>query len=88
MLIYCCHMETSLAEWLRSKMDEAGINQAELARRSKISPGHITKIFNGQRGVGEQSLKAIAEALNIPLEEAYRIAGLLPPASEAVCFML
>jgi len=42
-------METSLAEWLRSKMDEAGINQAELARRSKISPGHITKIFNGQQ---------------------------------------
>lgn len=82
MLIYCCQMETSLTEWLKTKMDDAGISQAELARRSKISPGHITKIFNGQRGVGEQSLKALAEALNIPLEEAYRVAGLLPPASE------
>lgn len=82
MLIYCCHMETIFSDWLKEMMAKAGITQAELARRSTISPGHITKILNGQRGVGEQSLKMIADALGIPAEEAYRAVGLLPQTSE------
>jgi len=75
-------METSLPEWLLEKMEEKGMNAAELSRRSGISAPQITRLLSGQRGVSEVSLRAISEALNIPPEVAFRVAGFLPPVSE------
>lgn len=87
MIIFSCLLELELemetANWLRKKIEKAGITQAELARRSGISPTHITKVLNGERGLGEQSLLAIAKALHIPPENIYREAGLLPPVPKA-----
>ena len=75
-------METSLPEWLLEKMEEKGMNAAELSRRSGISAPQITRLLSGQRGVSEVSLRAISEALNIPPEVAFRVAGFLPPLPE------
>jgi transcriptional regulator with XRE-family HTH domain len=75
-------MEKTLPEWLLEKMEEKGMNAAELSRRSGISAPQITRLLSGQRGVSEVSLRAISEALNIPPEEAFRVAGFLPPVPE------
>lgn len=82
MVTFSCLMETSLPEWLLEKMEEKGMNAAELSRRSGISAPQITRLLSGQRGVSEVSLRAISEALNIPPEVAFRVAGFLPPVSE------
>lgn len=78
MLIFTCQKIMNMSEWLRSKLSETGITQAELSRRSGVSQGHITKVLNGDRGLGEQALKGIAEAFNVPPEEVFRAAGILP----------
>lgn len=82
MVTFSCLMETSLPEWLLEKMNEKGMNAAELSRKSGISAPQITRLLSGQRGVSEVSLRAISEALNIPPEVAFRAAGFLPPVSE------
>lgn len=82
MVTLYCLMETSLPEWLLEKMNEKGMNAAELSRKSGISAQQISRLLSGQRGVSEVSLRAISEALNIPPEVAFRVAGFLPPAPE------
>ena len=82
MVTFSCLMEKTLPEWLLEKMEEKGMNAAELSRRSGISAPQITRLLSGQRGVSEVSLRAISEALNIPPEEAFRVAGFLPPVPE------
>jgi transcriptional regulator with XRE-family HTH domain len=72
-------MEKILPEWLQERMDEKGMSAADLARKSGISAPQITRLLSGQRGVSEISLRAIAEALGIPPEVAFRVAGFLPP---------
>lgn len=68
----------NISEWLKKELNKRGMNQAELSRRSGISAGHITKVLNGERGLGEQALKGIAEAFHVPPELVFRKAGLLP----------
>lgn len=82
MVTFSCLMETSLPEWLLEKMNEKGMNAAELSRKSGISAQQISRLLSGQRGVSEVSLRAISEALNIPPEVAFRVAGFLPPLPE------
>ena len=82
MVTLYCLMETNLPEWLIDKMKERSITAAELSRKSGISAQQISRLLAGQRGVSEVSLRAISEALNIPPEVAFRVAGFLPPAPE------
>ncbi len=57
-------------------------SQADLSRISGISPSQISRVLMGERGFGEETLKNIAEALQLPIEIVYRAAGLLPAESE------
>jgi len=82
MVTFSCLMETSLPEWLTEQMKERSITAAELSRKSGISAQQISRLLAGQRGVSEVSLRAISEALNIPPEVAFRVAGFLPPLPE------
>lgn len=66
-------------DWLRKEMERREWSQSELARRSKLSPAQITRLLNGERGVGEAGLTAIAHALKLPPETVFRAAGILPP---------
>ena len=75
-------MEKILPELLQERMDEKGMNAADLARKSGISAPQIARLLSGQRGTSELSLRAISEALCIPPEIAFRVAGFLPPASK------
>lgn len=82
MVTLTCLMEKTLPEWLFERMNEKGMNAADLSRKSGISAPQITRLLSGQRGVSEVSLRAISEALDIPPEVAFRVAGFLPPVPE------
>lgn len=57
--------------WLLNKLDEKGMSQSELARRSRLSEGTISNIISSSRGTGLDSVEAIARALRIPPEEVF-----------------
>lgn len=69
-------------DWLRKELDVRDWTQADLSRRSGVSTGQIARLLSGERGLGPDSILAIAKALKLPPEEVYRAAGLLPPKSE------
>jgi transcriptional regulator with XRE-family HTH domain len=75
-------MEINFADWLRKKLKERDWTQAELSRRSGVSTPQITRVLSGERGLGEQSIKGIAQALQLPPEVVFRAAGLLPQVTE------
>lgn len=70
------------ADWLREQMKIRDWSQADLARASHISPTQIARILSRERNVGNDAIIAIARALQLPPEQVYRAAGILPPAPE------
>lgn len=71
-------------EWLSKAMKRRGLHsQAELARLSGVSRQTISYWFSGKsKQPDEFSLQKIAKALGVPVEQAYRAAGILPPDSK------
>jgi len=72
-------METNFPEWLLAELEKRNMTQAELARKSGVTPPQISRILSGTRGTEGKTLSALAHALKLPPEEVYRAAGLLPP---------
>ena len=66
-------------DWLRETLREKRISQAELARRIGVTAAQISHLILGERGTTPETLRLIADALNMPYEEVLRIAGILPP---------
>jgi transcriptional regulator with XRE-family HTH domain len=64
--------------WLQDRLNERNWRTTQLAKHSRISDAAISRILNGQRNAGPETLTAFAKAFNIPVEEAFRAAGLLP----------
>lgn len=71
-------MTIIFGEWLREKLDQQGIRPIELARRSKIDPGSLSRYLSGEREPTAQNLQAIAKGLHISHEEVFRAAGIFP----------
>jgi transcriptional regulator with XRE-family HTH domain len=72
----------SFSMWLLAEMSKLGISQSELARRAGVTRSAINGVVTGARGPGPDLCNAIARALNIPPEQVFQAAGLLPPAIE------
>lgn len=68
-------------DWLRKQLSDYGWTQADLAAKSGVSPAQIARVLSGERGLGMQSMSAIAKAMRIPPEEVFIAAGLLPQKS-------
>jgi transcriptional regulator with XRE-family HTH domain len=68
------------AEWLQSEMDKRGWSQSDCARAADLNRAVINKLLNGKSKPQPFTLVAIARAFKIPVETAYRAAGLLPPS--------
>jgi len=77
----CVIMSTveNFGDWLLNELKQAGISQSEFARRAGLSKGTISNLINGTKGVGQDSLVAIAKTLHVPTEFVFEKAGLLPP---------
>ena len=78
MLISTCLMET-IADWFSRILMEYKITPAEIKRRTGLSEGHMSKVLKGERGLGEDVVRKIAKAVNVPPEIFFRQVGLLPP---------
>jgi transcriptional regulator with XRE-family HTH domain len=61
---------------LRTIRQLSGFSQAELARRTGISQGHISQIEAGQKHPRPRTLRLLAEHLGVPL------GSLLAPAED------
>ena len=78
----------NFANWLQQELDKRGWNHTELARRSEVSPGQISRVVNGSRGAGPDLCIAIAKGLDLPREEVFRARGWLLYDSEYLDFKL
>ena len=67
-------------DWLDEELDQRNWVRADLAKRAKISESGLSMAYSGKRGIGPNMLTAIAGALNLPEEDVFRAAGLLPPS--------
>ena len=70
------------AEWLQSEMDKRGWSQSDCARACDLNRAVINKLLNGKCKPQPTTLMAIARGFKIPVETAYRAAGLLPPTHD------
>jgi transcriptional regulator with XRE-family HTH domain len=73
-------METTFGDWLTKKMEEREWSQADLARASGLTRQAIGYYLGPKsKRPDEEALKLIAKAFKVPIEQAYRAAGILPP---------
>jgi transcriptional regulator with XRE-family HTH domain len=70
------------ADWLQAELQRRGWNQAELARRSGITSGQISRVLNREQSAGLETMRAVAQALEVSLYDVFVRAGLLPARSE------
>jgi transcriptional regulator with XRE-family HTH domain len=71
--------ENPLALYLRQEIkDRAFRSERAFAARAGISPRTLGRILRGEK-VDPEPLQKIADALNTPIENLYRLAGYLPP---------
>jgi len=66
-------------EWLEMQMSKRGWSQSECGRACGLNRAVINKLLNGKCNPQPVTLIAIAQGFKIPVETAYRAAGLLPP---------
>ena len=77
----CYQMSTEFIEWLMDQLNQREWTQADLVRRSGLTSAAVSRIVSGLRRPGTEACTAIANAIDLPPETVYRIAGLLPPES-------
>ena len=78
MINYSCLMENEFSTWLIDELKKRDWNQSDLALRSGISQGAISKVLLGQRNPGIDFCNGIAKALRVPKTRVMELAGLLP----------
>jgi transcriptional regulator with XRE-family HTH domain len=74
-------MENNFNDWVMSEMEKRNWSFADLSKKSGISQAHISKVFSGQRGIGNDFLNAISIALGYPPEYIFRKSGNLATPS-------
>ena len=69
-------------EWLQTEIDKRNWSQSDCARAADLNRAVINKLLNGKCKPQPATLVAIARAFKIPVEIAYRAAGLLPRVAD------
>jgi transcriptional regulator with XRE-family HTH domain len=73
-------MSDNLATYLNAEMDRRGWSLRQIARRAAISHTTVVKMANGIGRPEVETCQALARALEIPVEDIFRLAGILPAA--------
>ena len=71
------------SEWLQMELDKRDWSQSDCARSASLNRAVINKLLNGKSKPQPSTLLAIARAFKIPIETAYRAAGLLPASADS-----
>ena len=66
--------------WLRRELESRHLSLADLARRSKTTLSHLSRIMSGERVPGVATLVKIATGLGLPADAVLRHAGQAPVA--------
>jgi transcriptional regulator with XRE-family HTH domain len=72
-------MENDFISWLTTEIDRRGWTNTETARRAGVVQSTISLTISRKSRPGIELCRGLARAFNIPPEEVYRRAGLLPP---------
>jgi transcriptional regulator with XRE-family HTH domain len=72
-------MESDLSEWILAEIDKRGWSLRQLARRAELSHSVVASVANGTSNAGLEVCMGLARAMHTPLEEIFRLAGILPP---------
>lgn len=75
-------MNEDFIRWLDDELRKRGWSQSEAARRGGISASMINAIVNRQTNPGLDFCRGLARAFNMPLEDVFRRAGILPALVE------
>lgn len=70
-------------DWLLAELEYRGWSRSEAARRGRISPSMIDKVIGGFSAPGLHFCESMARAFEMPLEDIFRLAGILPPLSDS-----
>jgi transcriptional regulator with XRE-family HTH domain len=73
-------MSDNLATYLNAEMDRRGWSLRQMARRAVISHTTVVKMANGVGHPEVETCQALARALEVPVEDILRMAGILPSA--------
>lgn len=65
-------LERTIGQQVRKYRQEMALTNSELARNAGISQGMLSKIENGQISPSLATLRALGEALNVPLTALFR----------------
>lgn len=77
--------ENELGKFIREKRTEKGLSQRELANAAGISNAEISRLEAGKRKASSPAvLKAIAKALNVPVEVLLEKSGIIEEGKKAV----
>ena len=73
-------MHESLGQRIRKKREEKQLGLREMARQLSISPAYLSRVETDEERTppGEQTLRAIAEALNENFDDLMHLAGRVP----------
>lgn len=55
-------------------LEAQGRNRTWLARQIGVSPGHLTRMLNGERPWTEENKRRAAQVLGVPIEMLFEIA--------------
>jgi transcriptional regulator with XRE-family HTH domain len=66
------------AKWLQDEMQSRGWDQSDLMRHANLTTGVVSRILSLEREPSPKTLRAIARAMQVPPEDVFRRAGLLP----------
>jgi transcriptional regulator with XRE-family HTH domain len=75
-------MQNELVLWLTKSIEDKGWSLRELARRSGVSHTTISLVLTQQRLPTWDFCAQVAQVFDMPPEQVFRMAGLLPPLSE------
>lgn len=75
-------MSDDFRKWLRSQIKIAGLSQRALARQMNMSQAYVNEVFTGSKSPSTEFCRRVAEELNVDSEFVFRLAGILPPASD------
>jgi transcriptional regulator with XRE-family HTH domain len=68
----------NFSDWLFTQMQEKDWSQSDLARNAGVTRTAISDVLSGRRKPGPDLCSSIAIALELPPEQVFRVAGILP----------
>lgn len=77
--IFCGMSEKlDVVDYLLKVMEDRELIPADITKRSGLSPSQVSKVLNRESPPGQKALDSFSKALNLPADDLYRRAGILP----------